>query len=77
MGATVRLEDLLPEQDEHFQSEVYANNTKTPGGGYQRAYVVPNVKNIDDKAWLNNLPQPVNNDSIRNENEETRMNQNS
>lgn len=80
MGATVKLDDLLPEQDEHFQSEVYANNNSKQA--YQRGMtgqiapppVIPSMKSLDDKHWLNNLPQPVNESGRGNENEETRMN---
>lgn len=82
MGATVKLDDLLPEQDENFQSEVYANNNTR--GGYNRGGragmvappPVPPLKSLDDKHWLNNLPQPVNESARSNQNEETRMNNN-
>ena len=61
LGGTVKLDDLIPDKDEHFVSEeVYANHgTNLPSYRAAATRGQQNIKSLDVNHWQKNAPKQV------------------
>ena len=61
----MKLDDLLPVQDEHFNSEVFpvnANQQEMNKARLDHQRMQPNIKSLDVSHWAKNVPQMVRDD---------------